>query len=194
MNAQNLWPLVTETKPNGMQKTYDIPSRLLMDRIVMLTEEVNNSTAASIIGQLLFLESINPNEPITMYINSPGGTIVDGLAIYDIMNSIKCPVDTICVGLAASMAAVLLCAGTGKRYATASSTVMIHQPLGGCQGQATEMVIRTNQILKHKEKLCKIIAEKTGQDYQKVYQDCERDYFMDAEQALAYGMIDEIKK
>lgn len=188
---KDLWPQITETTKNGM-RSYDIPSRLLVERVIMLTEEVNNATASSIIGQLLLLEQQDDTKPITMYINSPGGSVTDGLAIYDMMQHLKCKVNTICVGCAASMAAILLAAGTGKRYATRHSTIMIHQPMGQASGQATEMMIRTNQILKLQKNLYDILTEKTGMPYEKIQADCERDYFMTAEEALEYHIIDEI--
>lgn len=147
-----VWPNIIEEE-NGVKRAYDIPSRLLMDRIIMLTDEINSATANSIIGQLLFLEKEDNKKPITLYINSPGGSVTDGFAIYDVIHQIKCPVNTICMGMAASMAAFLLAAGTGKRYATENSTIMIHQPMGGTRGQATDITIYTNYILNLKKNL-----------------------------------------
>ncbi len=186
-----MWPNVIE-KENGREKIYDIPSRLLLDRIIMLTETIDSGTAASIIGQLLYLESQNPEEPITMYINSPGGNITDGLAIYDIMNKINCSVNTVCTGMAASMAAFLLCAGTGTRYAMPNSTIMIHQPLGGVQGQATDIAIVANRILNLKTKLYTIFSKKTGSTYDQIAKACERDNYLSPEEALSMGLIDKI--
>lgn len=188
-----MWPSVIEEE-NGVKRAWDIPSRLLKDRIIMLTEEVNSATAVSIIGQLLFLQSQDSKKEITMYINSPGGCVTDGLAIYDIMQKIKCPVNTICVGMAASMAAFLLCMGTGKRYATENSTIMIHQPMGGTRGQVTDMMIYTNQILKTKKKINKLLAQKTGQSWQDIEACCERDTYFTAQEAINFGIIDEICK
>ena len=186
-----MWPSVIEEE-NGVKRAYDIPSRLLMDRIVMLTEEINSSTANSIVGQLLFLEKEDSEKPITMYINSSGGSISDGFAIYDIMHQIKCPVNTICIGMAASMAAFLLCSGTGKRYATENSTIMIHQPLGGTRGQTTDLQIYTNQILKLKRNINRLMSVKTGQDYEKIAEYTERDTYFSAEEAIEFGLIDAV--
>lgn len=160
-----VWPNVIEEE-NGRKTAYDIPSRLLMDRIVMLTEEINSATANSIVAQLLFLEKEDSKKPITMYINSPGGSVTDGFAIYDMIHQIKCQVNTICIGMAASMAAFLLAAGTGKRYATENSTIMIHQPMGGTRGQATDITIYTNYILNLKKKLNTILAKKRKKNTQ----------------------------
>lgn len=186
-----MWPSVIE-KENGREKIYDIPSRLLLDRIILLTEPIDSAVAASTIGQLLYLESQNPEEPITMYINSPGGSITDGLAIYDIMNKINCPVNTVCTGMAASMAAFLLCAGTGTRYAMPNSTIMIHQPLGGVQGQATDIAIVANRILNLKTKLYKIFAQKSGSSYETISAACERDNYLSPSEAQSLGLIDKI--
>ena len=185
-----VWPNVIEEE-NGRKTAYDIPSRLLMDRIVMLTEEINSATANSIVAQL-FLEKEDSKKPITMYINSPGGSVTDGFAIYDIIHQIKCPVNTVVVGMAASMAAFLLAAGTGKRYATENSTIMIHQPLGGTRGQATDITIYTNYILNLKKKLNNILAEKTRQKYETIQEYTERDKYFNAEEAKNFGLIDEV--
>ena len=185
-------PYVIEQVPGG-ERSYDLYSRLLKDRIIFLTEDVNHATASSIIAQMLFLEADNPEKDIFFYINSPGGSVVDGLAIYDTMNHIKCDVNTICVGMAASMGAFLLSGGTkGKRFALPNSEIMIHQPSGGSRGQATDMQIVMDHMVKTKEKLTRKLAEHTGQPYEKVWADCERDNYMSAEEALAYGLIDEI--
>lgn len=184
-----MWPSVIE-KEDGRERVYDIPSRLLADRIILLTEPIDSAVAASTIGQLLYLESQKPGEPITMYINSPGGNITDGLAIYDVMNKISCPVDTVCTGMAASMAAVLLCAGTGKRYAMPNSTIMIHQPLGGVQGQATEITIVAKRIEQLKDKLYRIMSTKTGLSYRKIASACERDNYLVPEEAKKMGFVD----
>lgn len=186
-----VWPNVIEEE-NGVKRAYDIPSRLLMDRIVMLTDEINSASANSIIGQLLFLEKENNKEPITMYINSPGGSVTDGFAIYDMIHQIKCPVNTICIGMAASMAAFLLAAGTGERYATENSTIMIHQPMGETRGQATDITIYTNYILNLKKKLNNILAEKTRQKYETIQEYTERDKYFNAEEAKNFGLIDKV--
>ena len=186
-----VWPNVIEEE-NGVKRAYDIPSRLLMDRIVMLTDEINSASANSIIGQLLFLEKENNKEPITMYINSPGGSVTDGFAIYDMIHQIKCPVNTICIGMAASMAAFLLAAGTRERYATENSTIMIHQPMGGTRGQATDITIYTNYILNLKKKLNNILTEKTRQKYETIQEYTERDKYFNAEEAKNFGLIDKV--
>lgn len=186
-----VWPNVIEEE-NGVKRAYDIPSRLLMDRIIMLTDEINSATANSIIGQLLFLEKEDNKKPITLYINSPGGSVTDGFAIYDVIHQIKCPVNTICMGMAASMAAFLLAAGTGKRYATENSTIMIHQPMGGTRGQATDITIYTNYILNLKKKLNSILAEKTRQKYETIQEYTERDKYFNAEDAKNFGLIDKV--
>ena len=187
-----LVPYVVEQTNRG-ERSYDIYSRLLKERIIFLGEEVNNVTANLIVAQLLFLESEDPNKDISFYINSPGGSVTAGMAIYDTMNYIKCDVCTTCIGMAASMGAFLLSSGAkGKRFALPNAEVMIHQPSGGAQGQATEIKIVAEQILKTKEKLNKILAEHTGQPVEKVEADTERDNWMTAEEAKAYGLIDEI--
>ncbi len=187
-----LVPTVIEQTAQG-ERAYDIYSRLLKDRIVMLSGEVNDQSANIIIAQLLFLAAEDPEKDIHLYINSPGGSITAGMAIYDTMNYIKCDVSTICIGMAASMGAFLLSSGAkGKRFSLPNSEVMIHQPLGGAQGQATEIAIAAKRILSLKEKLNKILAEQTGQPVEKVDQDTDRDNFMTSEEALAYGLIDQI--
>lgn len=188
----SLVPYVIEQTNRG-ERSYDIFSRLLNDRIVMLTEEVNDTTSSLVVAQLLYLESQDPTKDINLYINSPGGSVTAGLAIYDTMNYIKCDVSTTCMGMAASMGAFLLAAGAkGKRYALPNSDIMIHQPSGGAQGQATDIMIHTNHILETKKKLNAILAEKTGQPVEVIARDTERDNFMTAEQALAYGLIDKV--
>ena len=187
-----LIPTVITNAGHG-ERAYDIYSRLLEDRIVFLGEEVNHQTANAVIAQMLFLESEDSDKDIKFYINSPGGSVTDGLAILDTMNIVKPDVSTICVGLAASMGAVLLSAGAkGKRYALPNSEIMIHQPSGGAKGQATEIEIVAENIIKTKKKLTSIIAENCGQEYDKVYMDMERDHYMDAKETLAYGLIDEV--
>ncbi|MTM04323.1 ATP-dependent Clp endopeptidase proteolytic subunit ClpP, partial [Turicibacter sanguinis] len=171
----------------------DIYSRLLKDRIIMLSGEINDHTANIVVAQLLFLAAEDPDKDINIYINSPGGSVTAGLAIFDTMNYIKCDVSTICVGMAASMGAFLLTAGTkGKRYVLPNSEVMIHQPLGGAQGQATEIAIAAKHILKTRDRLNKILAEQTGQPLEKIEQDTERDNFMSADEAVAYGLVDQV--
>ena len=190
----SLVPYVLEQTSKG-ERSYDIFSRLLKDRIIFLSEDVNHATASLVVAQLLFLESEDPDKEIFLYINSPGGSITDGMAIYDTINYIKCPVSTICIGLAASMGAVLLACGTkGKRYATPNAEIMIHQPLisGGLSGQATEIKIHADHMVKTREKLNKILSEKTGQSMETIMRDTERDNFMTAEEALKYGLIDGI--
>lgn len=188
----NIIPYVIERTSRG-ERSYDIYSRLLKDRIVFLGTEVNNDIANAIIAQFLFLENENPEKEIHFYINSPGGLVTAGLAIMDTMNFIKSPVSTICVGLAASMGALLLtCGEKGKRYALPNSEIMIHQPLGGAQGQATDIEIRAKNIIKTKERLNRIISNTTGKDYDQVVKDTDRDNFMTAEEALEYGLIDQI--
>jgi len=175
------------------ERSYDIFSRLLEDRVVFLNGPVNSQSANLVIAQLIFLEAKDPTKDISLYINSPGGSVSDGFAIFDTMNYIKCDVSTICVGMAASMGAFLLAAGAkGKRYALPNSEVMIHQPLGGARGQATDIQIQAEHILKLKKKLTEILAEKTGQPFDKVAADCERDYYMSAKEALKYGLIDKV--
>lgn len=187
-----LIPMVVDQTSRG-ERSYDIYSRLLEDRIVFITGEITDETADIVVAQLIYLEGKNPDKDIAIYINSPGGSVSAGMAIYDTMNYIKCDVSTICVGLAASMGAFLLASGTkGKRFALPNSEVMIHQPLGGAQGQASDIQIRANHILKIKQKMNKILSEKTGQPLEKVEKDTDRDYYMDAEEALEYGIIDKI--
>lgn len=187
-----LVPMVVEQTSRG-ERSYDIYSRLLNDRIIFLADEVNDVTANLVVAQLLFLESVDQDKDISLYINSPGGSITAGMAIYDTMNYIKCDVSTICIGMAASMGAFLLSAGTkGKRYALPNSEIMIHQPLGGFQGQATDIKIHAQRILDIKENLNKILAENTGKPLDVIKQDTERDNFMTAQQALEYGLIDQV--
>ncbi|MCC8078012.1 MAG: ATP-dependent Clp endopeptidase proteolytic subunit ClpP [Oscillospiraceae bacterium] len=188
----SLVPYVVEQTSRG-ERSYDIFSRLLNDRIVMLSEEVNDTTASLIVAQLLYLEAQDPDKDIQFYINSPGGSVSSGMAIYDTMQYIKCDVSTICVGMAASMGAFLLCSGAkGKRIALPNAEIMIHQPLGGFQGQATDIEIQTRQILKIKTKLATIMAENCGRDVETVRADCERDNYMTAEEAREYGLIDKV--
>ena len=188
----NLVPMVVEHTNLG-ERSYDIYSRLLKDRIIFLGGEVDDDTANIIVAQMLFLEADDPDRDIFLYINSPGGSVSAGLAIYDTMQYIKCEVSTICVGLAASMGAFLLAAGAkGKRRALPNAEIMIHQPSGGARGQATDMNIQVEQILRIKKRLNEILAERTGQPLDKVAADTERDNFMTAEQAKAYGLVDEI--
>lgn len=185
-------PYVVEQTNRG-ERSYDIFSRLLNDRIIMLTEEVNNQTASLVVAQLLYLEGQDPTKDISLYINSPGGSVTDGMSIYDTMNYIKCDVSTICMGMAASMGAFLLSAGAkGKRFALPNSDIMIHQPSGGAQGQATDMLIHTQHIIDTKKKLNEILAKNTGQPYDVIARDTERDNFMTAQQALEYGLIDKV--
>ncbi len=187
-----LVPYVVEQDGRG-ERSYDIYSRLLKDRIVMLNDEVNSTTASLVVAQLLFLEGQDSTKDISLYINSPGGSVTDGLAIYDTMNYIKCDVSTICMGMAASMGAFLLAAGAkGKRLALPNSDIMIHQPSGGAKGQATDIQIHADHILYIKKKLNTILSEKTGQPYDVIAKDTERDNFMTAQQALEYGLIDKV--
>lgn len=184
--------MVVEQTSRG-ERSYDIYSRLLNDRIIFLADEVNDTTASLVVAQLLFLEAQDPDKDISLYINSPGGVITSGMAIYDTMNFIKCDVSTICIGMAASMGAFLLSAGAkGKRYALPNSEIMIHQPSGGAKGQATDIKIQAELILRTREKLNKILAENTGKDIATIERDTERDHFMTADEALAYGLIDHI--
>jgi ATP-dependent Clp protease protease subunit len=191
----SLVPYVIEQTTKG-ERSYDIFSRLLKDRIVFLSEDVNPVTASLVIAQLLFLESEDPDKEIYLYINSPGGSISDGLGIVDTMNYIKCPVSTICVGMAASMGAVLLASGEkGKRFATPNSEILIHQPLiggGGLSGQTTEIKIHADHMVKTRDKLNKLLSERTGQSLETIQKDTERDNYMTAEEALKYGLIDGI--
>lgn len=188
----SLIPMVVEQTARG-ERSYDIYSRLLKDRIVFLGEEISDDTASLIVAQLLFLESEDPDKDISLYINSPGGVITAGMAIYDTMQYIKPDVSTICVGMAASMAAFLLAAGAkGKRFALPNAEVMIHQPLGGMRGQAEDMRIHTEHILNTREKINRILAERTGQSLEKIAADTDRDNFLDAEAAMEYGLIDKV--
>ena len=185
-------PIVVEQTNKG-ERSYDIYSRLLKDRIIFLSGEIDDMTANLVVAQLIFLEAEDPDKDIFMYINSPGGSVSAGMAIYDTMNYIKCDVSTICIGLAASMGAFLLSSGAkGKRRALPNSEIMIHQPLGGARGQATDIEIQANQILKTKEKLNRILAENSGQDLARVKADTERDYYMSADEAKDYGLIDAV--
>lgn len=187
-----LIPYVIEQTSKG-ERSYDIYSRLLKERIIFLGEEVNDASASVIVAQLLFLESEDPEKDISLYINSPGGVITAGMAIYDTMQFIKCDVSTVCIGMAASMGAFLLAGGTkGKRMALPNAEIMIHQPLGGAQGQATEIEIAAKHILQTKEKLNRMLAENTGQDYEVIAADTERDNWKSAEEALSYGLIDRV--
>ena len=188
----SLVPYVLESTSRG-ERTYDIYSRLLKDRIIFLGEEVNDVTASLVVAQLLFLESEDPNKDIHLYINSPGGSVTAGMAIYDTMNYIKCDVCTTCIGMAASMGAFLLSGGAkGKRYALPNAEIMIHQPSGGAQGQATDINIVAEHILKTKHKLNSIMAANTGQPIEVIERDTERDNYMSAEQAMNYGLIDHV--
>ncbi len=188
----SLVPYVVEQTSRG-ERSYDIFSRLLNDRIVFLGEEVNSASASLVVAQLLYLEAQDPDKDIQMYINSPGGSITDGMAIYDTMQYIKCDVSTICVGMAASMGAFLLSSGAkGKRIALPNAEIMIHQPSGGSQGQCTDIQIQAEQILKIKKRLNSILAENTGKDIETIERDCERDHFMTAEEAQTYGIIDKV--
>jgi ATP-dependent Clp protease, protease subunit len=188
----NLIPMVVESTNRG-ERSYDIYSRLLKDRIIMLGSAIDDNVANSIVAQLLFLAAEDPDKDISIYINSPGGSVTAGLAIYDTIQFIKPDVSTICIGMAASMGAVLLVAGAkGKRYALPNAEVMIHQPLGGTQGQASDMAIHAKRILQTRELLNKIISERSGQPIEKVEKDTDRDYFLSAEEALKYGIIDKV--
>ncbi len=187
-----LIPIVIEQTPRG-ERAYDIYSRLLKDRIVFLGQEITDAVANTVIAQLLFLESEDPDKDIHLYINSPGGHITAGMAIYDTMQYIKPDVATICIGQGASMAALLLAAGAkGKRYALPNARILIHQPMGGAQGQATDIDIHAREILKLRERLNKLLAHHTGQNVEKIKQDTERDYFMSSDDALKYGIIDKV--
>ena len=188
----SLVPYVIEQTSRG-ERSYDIYSRLLNDRIIMLTDEVNNVTASLVVAQLLYLEGQDPEKDISLYINSPGGSVTAGLSIYDTMQYIKCDVSTICMGMAASMGAFLLAAGAkGKRFALPNSDIMIHQPSGGAQGQATEIDIVAKHILRTREKLNRILAENTGKPIEQIARDTERDNFLSAQEALDYGLVDKI--
>ena len=187
-----LVPMVVEQTGKG-ERSYDIFSRLLNDRIIFLSDEVNDTTASLVVAQLLFLEAQDPDKDICFYINSPGGSVTAGMAIYDTMNYIKCDVSTICIGMAASMGAFLLSAGAkGKRIALPNSEIMIHQPLGGAKGQATDIKIQADLILRTRDNLNRILAENTGRPIEEIARDTERDNFMTAQQALEYGLIDKI--
>ena len=191
-NPENIIPMVIETGPRG-ERAFDIYSLLLRERIVFLGTPINDQTSNLIVAQLLFLEREEPDKDINLYINSPGGVITSGLAIYDTMGLISCDIATICVGMAASMATVLLTAGTkGKRYALVNSTIHMHQPIGGAQGQASDIEIQAREILRLQDKIRTILSENTGQAYDKVAKDTDRDYYLTAETALAYGIVDEI--
>ena len=188
-----LVPYVIEQTSRGGERSYDIYSRLLRERIIFLGDEVNDTTASLVVAQMLFLESEDPNKDINLYINSPGGSVTAGMAIYDTMNYVKCDVSTICMGLAASMGAFLLSSGAkGKRLALPNSEIMIHQPSGGAKVQATEIQIVAENILKTKKKLNEILAANTGQPVEKITEDTERDNFMSAQEAQAYGLIDRV--
>lgn len=188
----SLVPIVVEQTSRG-ERSYDIFSRLLKDRIIFLSGEIDDVTANLVVAQMIFLEAEDPDKDINLYINSPGGSITAGMAIYDTMQYIKCDCSTICVGMAASMGAFLLTAGAkGKRKALPNSEIMIHQPLGGTQGQATDIAIHAQRIINIKEKMNRIMSERTGQPLEKVQKDVERDYFMNADEALTYGIVDEI--
>ena len=190
----SLVPYVIEQTSKG-ERSYDIFSRLLKDRIIFLSEDVNSASASLVVAQLLFLESEDPDKEISLYINSPGGSITDGMAIVDTINYIKCPVSTICVGMAASMGAVLLASGAkGKRFATPNAEILIHQPLisGGLSGQTTEIKIHADHMVKTREKLNKLLSERTGQSLETIERDTERDNYMTAQEALEYGLIDGI--
>ena len=188
----SLVPYVVEQTSRG-ERSYDIFSRLLNDRIIILSEEVNSTTASLIVAQMLYLEAQDPDKDIQFYINSPGGSVTDGMAIYDTMQYIKCDVSTICVGMAASMGAFLLSSGTkGNRIALPNAEIMIHQPLGGTQGQTTDMQIHVARMLKIKQRLNEILAANTGKPYETICADTERDNFLTAEEAQAYGLIDKV--
>ncbi|MGI6563218.1 MAG: ATP-dependent Clp endopeptidase proteolytic subunit ClpP [Clostridia bacterium] len=188
----NLVPIVVEQTSRG-ERSYDIFSRLLKSRIIVLSDQINDVTASLVVAQLIYLEHEDPDRDITLYINSPGGSITSGFAIYDTMQYIKPDVSTICIGMAASMGAFLLAAGTkGKRFALPNSEIMIHQPLGGIQGQATDIKIHTERLMRMKDTLNSILSKNTGQPLEKIEKDVERDYFMTAQEALEYGIIDKV--
>lgn len=192
MINNSLVPMVVEQTGRG-ERSYDIFSRLLNDRIIFLSDEVNDATASLVVAQLLYLEAQDPDKDISFYINSPGGSVTAGMAIYDTMNFIKCDVSTVCIGMAASMGAFLLSAGTkGKRFALPNSEIMIHQPLGGAKGQATDIKIQAELILRTRDRLNAILAKNTGKSIEEIARDTERDNYMTAEQALAYGLIDKV--
>ena len=192
MRHNALVPMVVEQTGHG-ERSFDIFSRLLNDRIVFLSDEVNDTTASLVVAQMLFLEAQDPDKDICFYINSPGGSVTAGMAIYDTMNYIKCDVSTICIGMAASMGAFLLSSGTkGKRLALPNSEIMIHQPLGGARGQASDIKIQADLILRTRDTLNRILAENTGRSVEEIARDTDRDNFMTAEQALAYGLVDKV--
>ncbi len=192
MMNNSLVPMVVEQTGRG-ERSYDIFSRLLNDRIIFLSDEVNDATASLVVAQLLYLEAQDPDKDISFYINSPGGSVTAGMAIYDTMNFIKCDVSTVCIGMAASMGAFLLSAGTkGKRFALPNSEIMIHQPLGGAKGQATDIKIQAELILRTRDRLNTILAKNTGKSVEEIARDTERDNYMTADQALAYGLIDKV--
>jgi len=187
-----LVPYVIEQTSNG-ERSFDIFSRLLSDRIIILSDEVNDTTASLCVAQMLYLESLDPDKDINLYINSPGGSVSAGLAIYDTMNFVKCDVSTICIGMAASMGAFLLSSGAkGKRFALPNSEIMIHQPSGGSQGQASDIKIQAEHILKTRDRLNRILSQNTGKPLEEIARDTERDNFMSASDACAYGLIDEV--
>ena len=187
-----LVPMVVEPTAHG-ERSFDIFSRLLNDRVIMLSDQVNDATASLVVAQMLYLEAQDPEKDVQLYINSPGGSVSAGMAIYDTMKYIKCDVSTICIGMAASMGAFLLASGTkGKRIALPNSEIMIHQPLGGTQGQATDIAIHTQHILRIKDKLNSMLAEATGQSLEQIQKDTERDNFMSAQEAMEYGLIDKV--
>ena len=192
-NRKNaLVPMVIEQTGHG-ERSFDIFSRLLNDRVIFLSDEVNDATASLVVAQMLYLEAQDPDKDIAFYINSPGGSVTAGMAIYDTMNYIKCDVSTICIGMAASMGAFLLSAGTkGKRFALPNSEIMIHQPLGGARGQASDIKIQADLILRTRDTLNRILAENTGKSIEQIAKDTDRDNFMTAEQALAYGLVDKV--
>ncbi len=188
----SLVPIVVEQTNRG-ERSYDIFSRLLNDRIIVLSDEINDTTASLVVAQLLYLEAQDPDKDIQLYINSPGGSVTAGFAIYDTMQYVKPDVQTICFGMAASMGAFLLAAGTkGKRFALPNSEIMIHQPIGGARGQATDIKIHAEQILKIRDKINRILSERTGQPLEKIERDTDRDFFMSAEEAKEYGIVDEV--
>ena len=192
MIKNNLVPMVVEQTNRG-ERSYDIYSRLLEDRIVFLTGEIDDLTADIVIAQLIYLEGKDPEKDISLYINSPGGSVTAGMGMYDTMNYIKCDVSTICVGMAASMGAFLLSSGAkGKRYTLPNSEIMIHQPLGGAQGQASDIAIQAEHIIKIKQRMNRILAANTSQPLEKIEKDVDRDFYMNAEEALAYGLVDKI--
>ena len=192
MINNSLVPMVVEQTGRG-ERSYDIFSRLLNDRIIFLSDEVNDATASLVVAQLLYLEAQDPDKDISFYINSPGGSVTAGMAIYDTMNFIKCDVSTVCIGMAASMGAFLLSAGTkGKRFALPNSEIMIHQPLGGAKGQATDIKIQAELILRTRDRLNAILAQNTGKSIEEIARDTERDNYMTAQQALEYGLVDKV--